>query len=112
MNKIRKGDEVIVIAGKDRVKKLRGKVLARIDETHLLVEGVNMVTKHTRPNPMKGTAGGKTTKPMPIDQSNVAIFNSATGKADRVGIKIVKDGDVERKVRVYKSTGEEIKTSA
>lgn len=111
MNKIRKGDEVIVIAGKDRVKKLRGKVLSRVSDTHLLVEGVNLVTKHVRPNPMKGTAGGKISKPAPIHQSNVAIYNSAAGKADRVGIKVVKDGDQERRVRVFKSTGEEIKTS-
>lgn len=112
MNKIRKGDEVIVIAGKDRVRKARGKVLARIDETHVLVDGVNMVTKHEKPNPMKGLTGGRVTKPMPIDQSNVAIYNPATGKADRVKIKVIKDGDKERKVRVFKSTGEEIKTVA
>lgn len=112
MNKIRKGDEVIVIAGKDRIKKARGKVLARIDETHVLVEGVNMVTKHEKPNPMKGSVGGRVTKPMPIDQSNIAIYNPATGKADRVKIKVIKDGKKERKVRVFKSTGEEIKTVA
>lgn len=112
MNKIRKGDEVIVIAGKDRIKKARGKVLARIDETHVLVEGVNMVTKHEKPNPMKGSVGGRATKPMPIDQSNIAIYNPATGKADRVKIKVIKDGEKERKVRVFKSTGEEIKTVA
>ncbi|CAK7067103.1 50S ribosomal protein L24 [Saezia sanguinis] len=112
MNKIRKGDEVIVIAGKDRVRKARGKVLARVDDSHLIVEGVNLAIKHVKPNPMKGTTGGKTEKPMPIDQSNVAIYNPKTGKADRVKIQITKDGDKERKVRVYKSTGEEIKTSA
>lgn len=112
MNKIRKGDEVIVIAGKDRIKKARGKVLVRIDETHVLVEGVNMVTKHEKPNPMKGSVGGRVTKPMPIDQSNIAIYNPATGKADRVRIKVIKDGEKERKVRVFKSTGEEIKTVA
>lgn len=112
MNKIRKGDEVIVIAGKDRIKKARGKVLARIDETHVLVEGVNMVTKHEKPNPMKGSVGGRVAKPMPIDQSNIAIYNPATGKADRVRIKVIKDGEKERKVRVFKSTGEEIKTVA
>lgn len=112
MNKIRKGDEVIVIAGKDRVAKVRGKVLQRVDETRLIVEGVNLATKHVKPNPMKGTPGGKIKKPLPIDQSNVAIFNPSTGKADRVGIKVVKDGDKEKRVRVYKSTGEEIKASA
>lgn len=116
MNKIRKGDEVIVIAGKDRVKKQRGKVLARVSDTHLLVEGVNMVVKHVRPNPMQGVTGGKTTKSMPIHQSNVAIYNPKTGKADRVQIKTVDvevDGKAKKKnVRVYKSSGEEIKASA
>lgn len=112
MNKIRKGDEVIVIAGKDRVKKARGKVLARVSDTHVLVEGVNLVTKHEKPNPLKGTVGGRVTKPMPIDQSNVAIYNPKTGKADRVKIKVIKDGDKERKVRVFKSTDDEVKTVA
>lgn len=103
MNKIRKGDEVIVLAGRDKGK--RGKVLARVDELHLLVEGVNVVKKHVRPNPMKGATGGIVDKTLPIDQSNVAIFNPATGKADRVKIKIQEDG---AKVRVFKS-GEDIK---
>ena len=106
MNKIRKGDEVIVIAGRDKGK--RGKVVERADESHVLVEGINVVKKHAKPNPMKGVAGGIIAKSMPIDQSNVAIFNAATGKADRVGIKLLADG---KKVRVYKSSGEEIKVA-
>ena len=106
MNKIRKGDEVIVIAGRDKGK--RGKVVERADESHVLVEGINVVKKHTKPNPMKGVAGGIIAKSMPIDQSNVAIFNAATGKADRVGVKLLADG---KKVRVYKSSGEEIKVA-
>ena len=104
MNKILKGDEVIVLAGRDKGK--RGKVSLRKDETRVLVEGINMVKKHTKPNPMKGTTGGIVEKNMPIHQSNVAIFNAATGKADRVGIKQLADG---RRVRVYKSSGAEIK---
>lgn len=112
MNKIRKGDEVIVIAGKDRQKKLRGKVLARVGEDRLLVEGVNVAVKHVRPNPMKGITGGKIVKPMPIHQSNVAIFNPSTGKADYVQIKAIESNGVKRNVRVYKSTGKEIEISA
>lgn len=106
MNKIRKGDEIIVITGKDTGK--RGKVSLRAGVSHVLVDGVNTVKKHTKPNPMKGTTGGITEKAMPIHQSNVAIFNSATGKADRVGIKLLADGT---RVRVYKSSGEEIKVA-
>ena len=103
MNKIRKGDQVIVLAGRDKGK--RGTVTQRVDDERVIVEGVNVVKKHTKPNPMKGTTGGVIDKTMPIHQSNIAIFNAATGKADRVGIKI--DGD--KKVRVFKSSGEEIK---
>lgn len=106
MNKIRKGDEIIVLTGRDKGK--RGKVALRKDETHLVVEGVNLVKKHTKPNPMKGTTGGIVEKSMPIHQSNVAIFNAATGKGDRVGIKLLADG---KRVRVYKSSGEEIKVA-
>jgi large subunit ribosomal protein L24 len=106
MNKIRKGDEVIVLAGRDKGK--RGKVALRKDDTHVVVEGVNTVKKHTKPNPVKGTTGGIVEKSMPIHQSNVAIFNAATGKADRVGIKLLTDG---KRVRVYKSSGEEIKVA-
>ena len=104
MNKIRKGDEVIVLTGRDKGR--RGKVLARVDADHLSVEGVNVVKKHVKPNPMKGATGGIVSKTMPIHQSNVAIYNAATAKADRVGIKLLADG---KKVRVFKSSGEEIK---
>ena len=106
MNKIIKGDEVIVIAGRDKGK--RGKVSVRADDSHVVVDGVNIVKKHAKPNPMKGTTGGIIEKAMPIHQSNVAIFNAATGKADRVGIKQLADG---KRVRVYKSSGEEIKVA-
>ena len=104
MNKIRKGDEIIVIAGRDKGR--RGKVAARVDADHLSVDGINVVKKHVKPNPMKGTTGGIVSKTMPIHQSNVAIYNTATAKADRVGIKLLADG---KKVRVFKSSGEEIK---
>ena len=106
MNKIRSGDQVIAIAGRDKGK--RGKVLQRIDDSKLLIEGINLVKKHAKPNPMKGITGGIVEKTMPIHQSNVAIFNGATGKADRVGIKLLADG---KKVRVFKSSGEEIKAA-
>jgi large subunit ribosomal protein L24 len=106
MNKILKGDEVIVIAGRDKGK--RGRVARRADESHLVVDGINLVKKHTKPNPMKGTTGGIVEKSMPIHQSNLAIYNATTGKADRVGIKLLADG---KKVRVFKSSGEEIKAA-
>ncbi len=99
MQRIRKGDEVIVIAGKDKGKK--GVVTARNDDRHITVEGVNVVVKAVRPNPMTGVEGGLSNKTLPIDQSNVMLFNPATGKGDRVGFKIV-DG---KKVRVFKSNG-------
>ena len=104
MKKIRKGDTVIVLTGRDKGK--RGTVSARVDDDHLLVEGVNVVKKHVKPNPLKGSTGGIVDKTMPIHQSNVAIFNPATGKADRVGIKLADDG---KKLRVFKSSGAEIK---
>ena len=106
MNKIIKGDEVIVITGRDKGK--RGKVSLRADDSHVVVDGINLVKKHAKPNPMKGTTGGIIEKAMPIHQSNVAIFNATTGKADRVGIKQLADG---KRVRVYKSSGEEIKVA-
>ena len=106
MNKIRKGDQVIVLAGRDKGK--RGVVTLRKDDDHLVVEGINLVKKHTKPNPMAGTTGGIVEKAMPIHQSNVAIYNASTGKADRVGIKINSDGS---KVRVFKSSGEVIKVA-
>ena len=99
MERIRKGDEVIVIAGRDKGK--RGTVLSRVDETHVVVEGINVVKKHVRPNPMKGVTGGIIDKTMPIDQSNVMHFNPATKKGDRVGLKVV-DG---KRLRVFKSNG-------
>ena len=101
MEKIRKGDDVIVTTGRDKGK--RGTVLRIVDARHLIVEGVNRVKKHQRPNPMKNQTGGIVDKDMPIDISNVALFNPQTKKADRVGFKLMQDG---RKVRVFKSNGE------
>ncbi|MBK6639505.1 MAG: 50S ribosomal protein L24 [Rhodocyclaceae bacterium] len=101
MEKLKKGDDVIVIAGKDKGK--RGVVLRAVGCDGLVVEGVNRVKRHTKANPMKGLVGGITEKEMPINTSNVAVFNKATGKADRVGFKVLDDG---RKVRVFKGTGE------
>jgi large subunit ribosomal protein L24 len=103
MRKIKKGDDVVVIAGKDRGK--RGAVLRVVDADHLLVEGVNVVKKHQRPNPMKGATGGIVDKEMPLHLSNLAIYNPGTKRADRVGIKVLDDG---RRVRVFKSNGEMI----
>jgi large subunit ribosomal protein L24 len=103
MGKIRTNDEVIVLTGKDKGK--RGTVAARVDADHIIVNGVNVAKKATKPNPMAGTTGGIVDKQMPIHVSNVALFNAATGKADRVGFKDV-DG---KKVRVFKSSGEVVK---
>ena len=103
MDKIRKGDEVVVITGKDKGK--RGTVLTRVDAEHVIVEGVNRAKKHVKPNPVKGVVGGIVDKDMPIHVSNVALFNSATQKADRVGFKVLEDG---RTVRVFKSNGEQV----
>jgi large subunit ribosomal protein L24 len=103
MLRIKKGDEVIVIAGRDKGK--RGTVLRRVDDEHVVVEGINRVKKHERPNPMKGVTGGIVDKDMPIHVSNVALFNPATKKADRVGFKDLDNG---RKVRVFKSNGEQV----
>ena len=113
MNKIRKGDQVIVLTGRDKGK--RGTVTQRVDAVRILVEGVNVVKKHVKPNPMKGTTGGVVEKTLSIHQSNVAIYNPATGKADRVGIKLLSDAEKQSRktkdngVRVYKSSGDEIK---
>jgi large subunit ribosomal protein L24 len=104
MNKLRKGDQVIVTTGRDKGK--RGTISLRVDDDHVVVDGVNVAKKHVKPNPLKGTTGGVVDKTMPIHQSNVAIFNPATSKADRVGIKLLADG---KKVRVFKSSGDEIK---
>lgn len=99
MLKIKRDDEVIILAGKDRGK--RGKVQKVLDNNKLLVSGINMIKKHTKPNPQLGVPGGIVEKEAPIQVSNVAIFNPDTSKADRVGFKV--DGDT--KVRVYKSSG-------
>ena len=103
MQKIRKGDEVIVIAGRDKGK--RGAVTKLRDDGRVYVTGVNMVKRHTKGNPQAGEPGGIIEKEAPIQASNIAIYNSGTNKADRVGFKTLDDG---KKVRVYKSTGEEI----
>ena len=103
MQRIKKGDEVIVLAGRDKGK--RGTVLRRVDAQHVVVEGVNRVKKHQRPNPMKGQQGGIVDKDLPIHVSNVALYNPATKKADRVGVKTLDDG---RKVRIYKANGEQV----
>lgn len=102
MLKIKRDDEIIVIAGKDKGK--RGKVVKVLDGK-LLVSGVNMVKRHTKPNPQRGIAGGIVEKELPLQVSNVAIFNPQTGKADRVGFKFLEDGS---KVRFFKSTNEVI----
>jgi len=104
MNKLKKGDRVIVTTGRDKGK--QGTIAQRVDDEMIIVDGVNVAKKHVKPNPLKGTTGGVVDKTMPIHQSNVAIFNPATGKGDRVGIKLLADG---KKVRVFKSSGEEIK---
>lgn len=102
MQKIKKGDDVIVITGKDKGK--RGTVnRVLLEDDRVLVDGINMVKKHQKPNPAAGAPGGIIDKEMPMDISNIALFNPATGKADRVGIKQLEDG---RKVRFFKSNGE------
>ena len=103
MERVRKGDNVIVIAGRDKGK--RGTVTRRVDAQHVVVDGVNRVKKHAKPNPMKGQTGGIVDKDMPIHISNIALFNPQTQKADRVGFKVL---DGTRKVRVFKSNGEMI----
>jgi large subunit ribosomal protein L24 len=101
MRKIRKGDEVVVLTGKDKGK--RGTVIRVIADNHVVVENVNMVKRHTKPNPQRGEVGGILDKEMPLHISNVALYNPVTGKADRVGFKFLGDG---RKVRFFKSNGE------
>ncbi|MCM8596408.1 50S ribosomal protein L24 [Accumulibacter sp.] len=101
MEKIRKGDDVVVIAGKDKGK--RGTILRRADDEHVVVEGVNRVKKHVKPNPVKGQVGGIIEKEMPLHVSNVALYNPVTKKADRVGFRTLDDGT---KVRFFKSNGE------
>jgi large subunit ribosomal protein L24 len=101
MSKIRKGDQVVVTTGKDKGK--RGTVLRMVGDDQVVVENVNIAKKHVRPNPMRGEQGGIVDKEMPLHVSNVALYNPTTGKADRVGMKVLEDG---RKVRVFKSNGE------
>ncbi len=101
MNKIKKGDQVVVLAGKDKGK--RGTVTQRVDDDRVVVEGVNLVKKHVKPNPMSGQQGGILDKEMPLQVSNVAYFNKATQRADRIGFRVLEDG---RKVRFTKSNGE------
>ena len=101
MDKIHKGDQVVVIAGKDKGK--RGAVVLRVDAEHVVVEGVNRAKKHVKPNPVKGVVGGVVEKDMPLHVSNVSLYNPATQKADRVGFKQLEDGT---RVRVFKSSGE------
>jgi large subunit ribosomal protein L24 len=101
MNKIRKGDKVIVRTGRDKGK--TGTVLRVLDSDHVLVENVNVVKRHTRPNPQRNVAGGIVQKEAPIHRSNIMLFNSATGKGERVGIKTLTDG---RKVRLFRRSGE------
>jgi large subunit ribosomal protein L24 len=103
MNRIRKGDEVVVLAGRDKGK--RGTVLRRVDAEHVVVEGVNRVKKNQRPNPMKGVSGGIVDKDLPIHVSNVALFNPATKKGDRIAVKTLQDG---RKVRIFKANDEQV----
>jgi large subunit ribosomal protein L24 len=101
MNKIRKGDEVIVIAGKDKGR--RGEVKRVFPDARVLVEGINVVKKHQRPNPQAGVPGGIVEQEMPLSISNVMLYNPATAKGDRVGIRALEDG---RRVRYFKSNGE------
>lgn len=103
MRKIRKGDNVVVIAGRDKGK--RGDVAKVVDDSHVVVNGVNQVKRHTKPNPMKNQPGGIVTKEVPIHVSNVAIWNPVTQKPDRIGFKLLDDG---RKLRFFKSNGEQI----
>ena len=101
MDKIRKGDEIVVIAGKDKGK--RGTIAVRVDAEHVVVAGVNRAKKHVKPNPVKGVVGGVVDKDMPLHVSNVSLYNPTTQKADRVGFKQLEDGT---KVRIFKSSGE------
>ena len=101
MSKIRKGDDVVVLSGRDKGK--RGTVLQIVENSRILVDNVNVIKKHVKPNPNRGETGGIIEKEAPIQISNVALFNPNSNKADRVGYKVLVDG---RKVRVFKSDGE------
>ena len=103
MRKIRSSDEVVVITGKDKGR--RGKIMQVLEEGKILVQGVNRVKKHVKPNPNAGVQGGIIEKEMPLDASNVMLVNPATGKGDRVGFKLLDDG---KKIRVFKSNGERV----
>jgi len=103
MRKIRKGDEVVVITGKDKGR--RGNVLRVLVQDRLVVEGINVVKKHQKPNPQKGVAGGIIEKEMPLQRSNVMLWNPVTKQGDRVGIRVLEDG---KRVRFYKSNGEAV----
>ena len=103
MRKIKKGDTVVVITGRDKGK--RGDVARVVDDTHVIVNGINQVKRHTKPNPMKNQPGGIISKEVPIHVSNVAIWNPVTQKPDRIGFKLLEDG---RKLRFFKSNGEQI----
>ncbi len=103
MNKIKKGDEVIVITGKDKGR--RGTVLQVFKDDRVLVEGINVVKKHQKPNPNMGVPGGIVDREMPLDISNVMVFNPKTKKGDRVGFKVNEDGS---KDRIFRSTGETV----
>lgn len=103
MNKIRKNDEVVILSGKDRGK--RGKVLSVTKDDKVVVSGINMVKKHTKPNPMLGTPGGIVEKEAAVHISNVALYNPESKKGDRVGVKVLEDG---KRVRIFKSTKEAV----
>ena len=103
MRKIKKGDNVVVIPGRDKGK--RGDVATIVDDTHVIVNGINQVKRHTKPNPMKNQPGGIVSREAPIHVSNVAIWNPVTQKPDRIELKLMEDG---RKLRFYKSNGEQI----
>ncbi|GBE06940.1 50S ribosomal protein L24 [bacterium BMS3Bbin11] len=103
MNKIKKGDDVIVITGKDKGK--RGNVMRVLDNGRIMVDGINIVKKHVRPNPQAGETGGILEQEAALDISNVSLYDAASGKASRVGVKVLEDG---KKVRVYKTSGEVI----
>lgn len=106
MRRIRQGDDVVVITGKDKGR--RGTVIKVFDDQRVLVQNINMVKKHQKPNPYAGVSGGIIDKEMPLQISNVMLYNPATGKGDRVGFKVLEDG---RKVRVYKSNSEVVDAS-
>lgn len=105
MQKIRRGDQVVILAGKDKGK--HGTVLSLFDSAYVIVEGINIARKHQRPLPMKGISGGVVEKAMPIHLSNVGLYNPSTSKVDKVGFRLLADG---RKVRYFKSTNETIDT--